>query len=906
MLLNRVNHKTMAYIFSILLICIQYVCGQGNVTVNEVHIILKLNTTFTPPSTEAQRIHHIIYLKSGDGRIIDDPLTRPDFCQLDVALPHNNYDNCSTCANHCGQMTALENKYKKTAYCSCDFRCKMYHDCCPDFHSQCPKEVDKAYKVTEPPRQKLSECIQYSGHPYYLLINKCQYSGHACMTYKHGGFPDPILAVPVVDLMTGVHYINTQCARCNGIKNIIPWNMDFNCHPKDGNFYREKLSNLDRVLDLIRDDTTLTTVQQMRILFQLKDLTCNMKYEPVMYETLRDCTPTNAVCHPDCMNSMLKELCYSSDVQSYITDSSTTYRNYFCALCQDKTTTPLWCGRAPQFSFIKPDIGIGHFSLALLMDIDTRQGGKVGHVKQCGKGSMWNQHNSQCVPITCPSGYTLSDNQMCIDNSQTTITVKLRCNMNITKCIWPSQEDIHFILSSLRFSPLIINVNLTGNMTAIDMTVDTECVTNSNILQLNISATIVFDGPAPLEHFKGEEEVVLHSFKSLITDQVVFRLTHLLEVYIFTWDYVSENITLLSYLQVCAGIKYEAGKYEMRNNTVYIPERDKVYNTSQYMMEGGVVWVCVSPSSDTTSTSASSISGILTLVCTSLSIICLLCRIIIQCLSRRSKLFPLRLQLQLCLSLLVAFVCLLVSPLAVSIPTLCSVLAACKHWTFLAAFGWMNNIGIDTVRVFVTPFGGVVADESQPLYPWLLSAWLLPAIPAILAFCLEYTNIDVRFRPTYTSGHCWFSQRYALIIYFVIPVALSMIINIVCFLLTSSALRKSFHESHAILHVSERRRQHGVYIKLFFLMGLTWIIGFIAPFMTHPAFWYIFIILNGCQGVFLLISYLMAGKSAVNLCPCIKARRKPSDSTVSHPTLLTSTNMSMQRKTKPVTESELS
>jgi hypothetical protein len=46
-----------------------------------------------------------------------------------------------------------------------------------------------------------------------------------------------------------------------------------------------------------------------------------------------------------------------------------------------------------------------------------------------------------------------------------------------------------------------------------------------------------------------------------------------------------------------------------------------------------------------------------------------------------------------------------------------------------------------------------------------------------------------------------------------------------------------------------------LYLKLFTIMGLTWIFGFIAAFAHVQWLWYPFIVLNGLQGAFIFVMF---------------------------------------------------
>ena len=79
--------------------------------------------------------------------------------------------------------------------------------------------------------------------------------------------------------------------------------------------------------------------------------------------------------------------------------------------------------------------------------------------------------------------------------------------------------------------------------------------------------------------------------------------------------------------------------------------------------------------------------------------------------------------------------------------------------------------------------------------------------------------------------------------------------------------------------MSERKSQHFVYIKLFFLMGISWIVGFIAPFLGNNILWYVFVILNSLQGVFIFVAFVMNKRNMKSLCKICWVKESTTDST---------------------------
>ena len=115
--------------------------------------------------------------------------------------------------------------------------------------------------------------------------------------------------------------------------------------------------------------------------------------------------------------------------------------------------------------------------------------------------------------------------------------------------------------------------------------------------------------------------------------------------------------------------------------------------------------------------------------------------------------------------------------------------------------------------------------------------------------------------------------------FFVTPLVLLLILNVIFLSLSTSVLCKdpSIHTPHHL----ESKYNAGLYIRLVFYSGLTWIFGFVAIFLDHEIIWIIFIILNASQGFFVSLS-CMSTKQVLSylydvLCTSKSCGRKSKD-----------------------------
>jgi len=61
-----------------------------------------------------------------------------------------------------------------------------------------------------------------------------------------------------------------------------------------------------------------------------------------------------------------------------------------------------------------------------------------------------------------------------------------------------------------------------------------------------------------------------------------------------------------------------------------------------------------------------------------------------------------------------------------------------------------------------------------------------------------------------------------------------------------------------------------IYVKLSVLMGLGWVVGFVAAFADWPALWYVFIVVNSLQGALLCVAFVVTRQVARLFVDCVR------------------------------------
>lgn len=209
-------------------------------------------------------------------------------------------------------------------------------------------------------------------------------------------------------------------------------------------------------------------------------------------------------------------------------------------------------------------------------------------------------------------------------------------------------------------------------------------------------------------------------------------------------------------------------------------------------------------------------------------------------------------------------------------------------------------MGFDISRTF-TGFSNPHLGHGRPGYRrrsiylnYSLYAWGFPTLVVTLGFILDLTHLLDSYAPQYGSHLCWICNKRGLVIFFIFPVMLLILANLVLFTLTVRSILKqkraaqfaieknqTYSAFSPALQATLARNQHHIrfilYFKLAVIMGLGWLLGVVAGLAELPVLWYPFIVLNALQGAFIFITFDCKLKIYYMVYKRITKRPHPSD-----------------------------
>ena len=786
-----------------------------------------------------------------------DPL-KP-LCEPDAQIP-DDLIQCGSCTNRCGTKTNPDNlRFGGSALCSCDELCGYHDDCCQDFQELCPMEFENMQRrIAQYPstfHHTDFECMYFDGEfggKENVVIHTCP-DGSKCEFIGQLN-EDVNTFVPMYDVHRGVHYISGQCALCNGAREVEPWRVTLECGAMD-----EHKDYVDT--GIINSTESLTDIKNSG--------NCFLSYS--IFGEQRPCfNPVVSSCKEGCQNQNLVSLC-ESGYQSLtilkvtagkIFGREIVYRNAYCAACNaadGATTDNLMCSgdfhRQPGIQRPPPVVS---FSLTLVFDFDPRNGLVVGKVPppECAAEEVYVPHENVCRAIRCSSGFIL-DGSNCIPEP-----------WNITAIVSGtfSSEPTSKIIDKLNQETFDLETKLTDRIVGILYTLN---ITSQNLI---VAVTMGFYNRAftitnrihcncdfsPLDN-KGNNQPLAARFDNSVTRGVRAVTTNYFLSRDIKIDFDLLNVSVVrSQHMGCTWLVYQLNETQTGNGTVAIIATGKTYASGRFqIVDERTVIVCETDLSipDGEINDLDVALSVVTFICIGISIICLVIRTTLQFCVSSFRNRPGRLQLQLTIAFLIAFVMLIVGVFLSDFPEACTIAAILLAYGFLAAFIWMNVIAVNTWLAFRPSAAFSRADdEGRSLVIHYLLGWGIPLLLVVGSIVINYTNGGGQFSPEFGGSRCWYTQRYAMLLYFGLPIALSIIINITLYIWTSINLHKAF-KSRADM-IKRKRYNFFVYVRLFILMGITWIFGFISAFTDEIVIDFIFVILTSLQGLFLFISFV--------------------------------------------------
>ena len=301
------------------------------------------------------------------------------------------------------------------------------------------------------------------------------------------------------------------------------------------------------------------------------------------------------------------------------------------------------------------------------------------------------------------------------------------------------------------------------------------------------------------------------------------------------------------------------------NGSVYRIASGKFFEPGRFQLINGTAWVCVNFSSNYTKKSLRDVHvteehlkvlAVLTYVGLSVSIISLILVLVTYSLFKELRTLPGINLMNLSLAHLLVDVLFL--PTGSGLPELaCTIVAILLHYLFLVSFMWMSIIAFETWRAFskirIQHRNLSRREKRFYLLRKIALGWLPPSVFVALCVTLDQFHVVV-FHYGGPNG-CWISNPTAKLFAFVLPIAFAISLNIVFFVLTVIAIRKTNKHARKATYHTAKRKTTAVFVKIFILMGFTWIFGFLQILVSRY-FAYPFVLFTSFSGLYVALAFV--------------------------------------------------
>uniref|UniRef100_T1JM11 G-protein coupled receptors family 2 profile 2 domain-containing protein n=1 Tax=Strigamia maritima TaxID=126957 RepID=T1JM11_STRMM len=695
--------------------------------------------------------------------------------------------------------------------CQCDDLCSEHGDCCIDAPLYDSESAARARTMW-----KCADLRNYFGIflkvacPSEWRDDEVRAACESQPTEK-----DPMSKLPVTSRASHLTYKNMHCAACNNdTHSLIYWtphlecaNMSLNFSFEDKNFW-----------DSIEFNSSLNLWG-----FSVKNgsfISCTIDPQlPQMVEDLvRRCVPFVKDCKLEWRDDAIRHKCHS--YTSYMFEGDTAYRNRECGVC-NFIDHPLSCVRiGSRFGSSKFN---GHI-FTMLFDVNQITGDIVGAIKHCDETEVYDPFIRRCRNVVCAKAEQLFREGRCIseflDWTEDPLTASTEIETDVV--VFPIDDEILPEKSeNASWDDVISGDNSVHLLTFYE-----------NIFGVNNQSDVMLTFGGEVIHFN--------------------------------------NTTTREPLDLsCEKFAYNQSDFtELKNGSIYLKVYNRILAPKDYQRDSSQLYVCIKTVLGEEFSNYShkfpAYLSIVSVVGLSVSILCLIIHLIcflfvpdLQNLSGKNL-------ASLCVSLLLAYSMFIISQFNSISRRACAAVGITMFFGFLSSFFWMNAMAYDVWRALRQATAELRVSSGQQWRRFVIYSiysWLCPALMVAISVVIEnMKSIPKDYQPGFGLVLCWFSHRRALLLFFVVPVVMVILINVVLFSLSAYMILATTRNAPK-LHATNPQRNFRLYLRLALLMGLTWLMGIIAALSDVQPLWYIFVTFNTLQGLFIFFAFTCTKKA---------------------------------------------
>ena len=320
----------------------------------------------------------------------------------------------------------------------------------------------------------------------------------------------------------------------------------------------------------------------------------------------------------------------------------------------------------------------------------------------------------------------------------------------------------------------------------------------------------------------------------------------------------------MSKLLICNRVTVSLSEFNRSDDSIILQSGDVIQLTQAYIVTSSRIHLCLDDYIDVIEDSNSAVVAqneslvqeivvILSFVCSIISMVCLLVTIVTYGLLKPLRTVPGKLNVCLCVSLLVAQILQQFTMDLVEYPTACIVFGVLNHLSWLATLFWMNVSSFNMFRIF-SP-GNIRSDINSSLLMYSLYVVGMSVLLVVVNIVYSYFSFGDE---NIGYGHagqpvCYISSIHGRLITFVTPAGAIVLSNIVFLVVTVWRISRTPLPEGSN---STDRNNVLIYIKMSTLTGSCWLFSLFRILTGAYVFEILFILTNASQGLFLMLSFV--------------------------------------------------
>ncbi|XP_021358437.1 uncharacterized protein LOC110453698 [Mizuhopecten yessoensis] len=511
----------------------------------------------------------------------------------------------------------------------------------------------------------------------------------------------------------------------------------------------------------------------------------------------------------------------------------------------------------------------------------------------CVENEIYDIEKSSCILQECAGGKMLQG-ENCIPLLQLTSSLGYTLALRLTGSVLPSKniamENILYDLENIVYKYIAYELSTSPRIVSSYISTANRCrqhIQLGETINITFSFYTSFYLEAVVNRYDVESRLInltnrtiIHKTDILDTDILVethhsaldlpgeiilldfeancFRVTQK----DLKYDRNAYRLKLVSKLLLCPRVRIEKDRYEIdsRSRRMTLLPNGPVLSFENYeFLANTSVLICVEDfkemiegrTSESEQDLLSSILGVLSFLCTCLSMVCLIITFLTYCFFAELRTIPGKNNMSLIFSLFFSQGLTQFGMIQTKHTIPCTIIAICIHFFWLSTFFSMNICSFHMFRVFVFPLKEVKRAHRWTCFCYVCYIFGMSALIVILYIALSVTVFEVDNLGYTGNGKCFLTSFESVIATFISPVILVCVFNIVFFVVVAYKISTA----PKVPSNKNVRQEFPLYVKLFVLTGATWTFQIIDAFIPLSVFSIISGIINSLQGVFIFLSY---------------------------------------------------